>query len=81
MNNDPTFPVKTKSGRTVKFTEKMAQYTSDKAKKHGISRTMNKHATEEELSKVELLVSQCEDQNKKSHSQAIKIKREKCHSI
>ena len=32
MNNDPVFPVKTKSGRTVKFTEKMAQYMSDKAK-------------------------------------------------
>ena len=64
MNNDPVFPVKTKSGRTVKFTEKMAQYMSDKAKTRGTSGTMNKHAIEEELSKVELLISQCEDQIK-----------------
>ena len=64
MNNDPVFPVKTKSGRTVKFTEKMAQYMSDKAKKRGTNGTMNKHAIEEELSKVELLISQFEDQIK-----------------
>ena len=64
MNNDPVFPVKTKSGRTVKFTEKMAQCMNDKAKKRGTSGTMNKHAIEEELSKVELLISQCEDQIK-----------------